>query len=75
MAANAYISAKDAKAPSLAPNLFRKAETLYLRAKSAYKRKYFNKAKEFALKSKQFSEKAEFEAVRKATLEGLSGDF
>lgn len=74
MAGAAYIAAKRAKAPSLAPNLFRKAETYYLRAKSAYRRKYFNKAKQFAILSQQFSEKAEFSAVKKATLNN-SEDF
>jgi hypothetical protein len=75
LAANAYIAAKEAKAPTLSPNYFRKAENYYLRAKSAYKRKYFNKAKEYALKCKEFAEKAEFEAYRKSTLEGATGEF
>ncbi len=71
LAAEAFIAAKKANAQIKAPNLFRKAEYYYLKAKSSYKRKYFNKAKQYADLSRQFSEKAEFVAVRKATLENL----
>ncbi len=72
LAAAAFLAAKDAKAQTLAPGLFRKAEYYYLKAKSAYKRKYFNKAKQYALRSKQFSEQAEYVAIRKAALENGS---
>lgn len=67
----AFMAAKEAKADEKAPGLFRKAEYYYLRAKSAYKRKYFNKAKEYAVLSKSYSEKAEYVAIRKKTLENL----
>lgn len=66
----AFLAAKKAKAEIHAPQDFRKAEIYYLKAKSSYKRKYFNKAKQYAILSKKFSEKAEFEAIRKVTLEG-----
>lgn len=69
LAASAFMAAKDAKAQTLAPGLFRKAEYYYLKAKSAYKRKYFNKAKQYALQSQKFSEQAEYVAIRKSTLE------
>ncbi len=69
LAAAAFMAAKDAKAQTLAPGLFRKAEYFYLKAKSAYKRKYFNKAKQYAITSKKFSENAEYVAIRKAALE------
>lgn len=69
LAATAFMAAKDAKAATMAPGVFRKAEYYYLKAKSAYKRKYFNKAKQYALLSKKFSEQAEFIAVRKSALE------
>jgi len=69
LAQTAFISARDAKAQTLAPGLFRKAEFYYLKAKSSYKRKYFNKAKQYAVLSKRFSEKAEFIARRKTALE------
>ena len=72
LAASAYIAAKEAKADTLAPNIFRKAEEYYLRAKSSYRRKYFNKAKQYAVLSKRFAEQAEYEAVRKTTLESAS---
>ena len=64
------MAAKEASADVHAPNLFRKAEDYYLKAKSAYRRKYFNKAKEYAVMSKKYSEKAEYSAVRKKALEG-----
>lgn len=69
LAQTAFIAAKEAKAQTLAPGLFRKAEFYYLKAKSSYKRKYFNKAKQYSVLSKRFSEKAEFISRRKAALE------
>ncbi len=71
LAAAAFMAAKDAGAASKVPNLFRKAEVLYLKAKSAYRRKYFNKAEQYAILSREFSEQAEFAAKRKQTLENL----
>ncbi len=65
----AFEAAGTAKAQSLSPNLYRKAEFYYLKARSAYRRKYFNKAKEYAALSKVFSEKAEYVATRKASQE------
>lgn len=65
MAAAAFMAAKEAKAETLAPNIFRKAEEYYLKAKSSYRRKYFNKAKQYALLSQKFSEQAEFSAIKK----------
>ena len=69
LAASAFIAAKDAKADEKSPNLFRKAEIYYMKAKSSYRRKYFNKAKQYAVLSKKFSEMAEYEAIRKAAIE------
>ena len=66
----AFMAAKESGADVHASSLFRKAEDYYLKAKSAYRRKYFNKAKEFALLSKKYSEQAEYSAVRKKALEG-----
>jgi Domain of unknown function (DUF4398) len=66
----AFMAAKESGADVHASSLFRKAEDYYLKAKSAYRRKYFNKAKEFALLSKKYSEQAEYAAVRKKALEG-----
>lgn len=70
LAQAAFLAAKEAQADVLSPTLFRKAENYYLKAKSAYRRKYFNKAQEYAILSKEISEKAEYEAVRKKALEG-----
>lgn len=66
----AFIAAKEAGADIHAPNLYRQAEDNYLKAKSAYRRKYFNKAKEYAVASQKFSEQAEYAANRKKALEG-----
>lgn len=70
LAQAAFMAAKEAGADVHAPNTFRKAEDYYLKAKSSYRRKYFNKAQEYALLSKKFSEQAEYQAVRKKALEG-----
>ncbi|MCK5882723.1 MAG: DUF4398 domain-containing protein [Bacteriovoracaceae bacterium] len=69
MAQAAFIAAKRSKSMTLAPGLYRKAEFYYLKAKSSYRRKYFNKAKQYAILSKKFSERAEFVAIKKTTLE------
>ena len=69
LAQAAFIAAKEAKADLHAPELYRRAEINYLKAKSAYKRKYFNKAKAYAEASKQFSEQAEFQALKIQTFE------
>ena len=71
MAQAAFMAAKNAQADLKAPGLFRKAEYYYLKAKSSYKRKYFNKAQQFAVLSKKYSERAEYVAVRKKTLESI----
>ena len=70
LAQAAFLAAKEAGADVHASNLYRQAEDYYLKAKSAYRRKYFNKAQEYALLSKKFSEQAEYAAVRKKALEG-----
>ena len=71
MAQSAFLAAKNAQADLKAPGLYRKAEYFYLKAKSAYKRKYFNKAQQFAVLSQKYSERAEYVAVRKKTLENI----
>ncbi len=67
-AQSAFLAAKEAKAEVHSPTFFRKAEIYYLKAKSAYRRKYFNKAKSYAKLSQKFSEKAEMDAVKKVLL-------
>ncbi len=66
LAAAAFMAAKEAKGDEKAPGLFRKAEIYYLKAKSSYRRKYFNKAKQYAILSRKFAEKAEFSAIQKS---------
>jgi hypothetical protein len=70
LAQAAFMAAKEAGADVHAPGLFKKAEDFYLKAKSSYRRKYFNKAKDYAVLSKKFSEEAEYASVRKKALEG-----
>lgn len=65
----AIIAAKNAKAEIHAPQLYRKAEVYYIKAKRNYKSKYFNKAKQYAELSRKFSEKAEFKALKKVILQ------
>ena len=64
----AFLAAKQSKAEIYASSLYRKAEIYYLKAKSAYRRKYFNKAKYYAELCKKFSEQAEYQAVKKTIL-------
>ena len=71
MAQVAFLAARKAKAQTLSPALYRKAEFYYIKAKSSYKRKYFNKAKQYAILSQKFSEKAENSAMKKQALENL----
>lgn len=65
----AFLAAKEAKAEIYAPKDYRKAEIYYLKAKSNYKRKYFNKAKQYAILSQKFAEIAEYQAIKKVTVE------
>ncbi|MCB9061359.1 MAG: hypothetical protein H6622_07545 [Halobacteriovoraceae bacterium] len=69
LAAAAFLAAQKSDAQVRSPGLYRKAETYYLKAKSSYRRKFFNKAKQYAELSRKFSERAEFIAKRKETLE------
>jgi hypothetical protein len=71
LAQAAFLAAKRSNAQKLAPGLYRKAEFYYLKAKSSYKRKYFNKAKQYAVLSRNFAEKAEYVSTRKKALENL----
>lgn len=71
LAQAAFLAAKKSKAQTMSPTLYRKAEYYYLKAKSSYRRKYFNKAKQYAILSRRFSEKAEYKAARKQLLEEL----
>lgn len=70
LAQAAFMAAKESGADVHASSQFRKAEDYYLKAKSAYRRKYFNKAKEYAILSKKYAEQAEYSAIRKKALEG-----
>jgi hypothetical protein len=71
LAQAAFMAAKRANAQTLAPGLYRKAEFYYIKARSAYRTKNFNKAQQYAELSRKFSEQAELVAVRKAALENI----
>lgn len=70
-AQSAFLAAREVNAQVLASALYRKAEYYYLKAKSSYRRKYFNKAKQYAILSRRFAEKAELMAIKKKDLEEL----
>ena len=72
LAAEALLAAKFAKADQVSPGVYRKAEFYYLKAKSSYRRKYFNKAQQYAILSKKFSEKAEYDSIRKSAIDGTT---
>lgn len=65
----AFIAAKEANSAQFSPNLFRKAEISYLQAKSAYRKKYFDKAKRYAKTSIFYAERAEFESLKRQAFE------
>lgn len=64
IAEEAYIAAKEVGSEDLAPREFRLAELSYLKAKSAYKKKFFDKASQFAKISIKYSEMAELNSLR-----------
>ncbi len=70
LAQAAFLAARNADAYKFAPQIYRSAEENYLKAKSAYRRKYFNKAQEYAILSRRFSEKAEYISQKKKVLTG-----
>lgn len=58
-------AAQKARADSLAPDLYRKAENYMLRAIKDYKEGYNDKCKKHADQARIFGEKAEYEALLK----------
>ncbi len=61
--ASAIRAAREVKADTLAPELYRQARELYLAAKREYKFKNFLEAENLSKKSRIFAERAELEAV------------
>lgn len=66
-------AAQKVKAEVLAPDTYRKAENLYLRAKKDFTEGYFDSAKKFAHEARQVAEQAEYQSVTKQT--ELKGGF
>lgn len=60
-------AAQKVKADSLAPDLFRKAENHYLRAKKDYAEGYYESCKKNANDARLAAEQAEYRALRKQT--------
>jgi hypothetical protein len=56
----AFYAAKEIKANEHSSTTYRKAEIYFFKAKSAYKRKYFNKARDYAILTRKFAEQAEY---------------
>ncbi len=65
-------AAQKSKADTLAPDLFRRAENYYLRAKKDYKEGYFDQCKENANSARILAEQAEFKALQKSTKRATS---
>ena len=57
-------AAREVQADVLAPDLFRRANELFFKAKREYKFKNFKEAQEFAEESRKLAEQAEFDAIR-----------
>lgn len=57
-------AAKEVQADTLAPELYRKANEWFFKAKREYKFKNFDLVNEYAEKARTFAEEAEFESVR-----------
>lgn len=68
IAEEAFLSAKDAGSEELSPREFRLAELSMVKAKTAYKKKFFDKAAQFAKMSIKYSELAELNALRVRSL-------
>jgi hypothetical protein len=68
IAQEAFEAAKLAGADELAPQEFRLAEMALVQARSAYQRKFFDKAQKLALLSIKYSELAELQALKQTAL-------
>lgn len=64
IAEEAFLAAKDAGGEEMSPKEFRMAELSILKAKTAYRKKFFEKAAQFAKISIKYSEMAELNALR-----------
>ncbi len=62
--ASAIRAAREVKADTLAPELYRLSKEWFQKARREYKLKNFKEALEYSEKAKDFAEKAEFEAVQ-----------
>ncbi len=65
----AFKAAKEGEANIHASTLYQRAEYYFIKARSSYRRKYFNKAKQYAILSQKFSEKAELISIKKKSMQ------
>jgi hypothetical protein len=58
-------AAQKVKADALAPDLYRKAENFFLRAKKDYGEGYYDSCRKFSNQARMLAEQAEFSALKK----------
>ena len=68
-------ASQKAKADSLSPDLYRKAENHLLRAKRDYREGYYESCRKFADKARILAERAEYRAVKKTSRLRGGGQF
>jgi len=57
-------AAKEVGADSMTPELYRRANEAYFRARNEYRMKNFDIARDYALRAKKLAEEAEYESLR-----------
>jgi len=74
LAKSAFLAAKGSLADKYSTTKFRKAELSFLKARSLYRKKLFDKAKKFAKMTVYYSERAEYESLKVQTFENENND-
>lgn len=69
LAHEAFLSAKEVEAEDWAPQEYRIAELSYIKARSAYSKKYFDKAVQYAKLCIKYSERAEYLTIKAKTID------
>lgn len=75
--AYAIRAAREVQADTLAPELYRKANEWYFKARNEYQVRNFGDARDYAVNARKFAEEAEFQALKNGAIRqdlyGLSG--
>lgn len=66
-----FLTTKNTNTQTLTPSFFRKTKFYYLKTKSSYKKKNFNKTQQYTTLSQKFSEKTKTITIHKKALENL----